>query len=212
MDSIALSKIIENYYAKNKIDKALALLNELRTGKYYHNSKLRQHLIGNYKGLVANLSPEEYKIFKYKFLIELSSIIQDRNARKIAYVTLSNIIEFSCNDDKEIYNTYEKEILKLVSVKKQTYLFHMITLAQTRMRVLGNIENIEDFFIETYLYPSRLNTIHYNNLLDFTINVPGSNKKKFLTHLFKLKPFKNDFIIKSFIMQHDELKKLLTLI
>ena len=212
MDAIQLSKIIENYFIKNKIEKTLALLNELRTGKYYHNSKLRTNLIGNYKGLVANLLPEEYIFFKNKFLSELNNIIEDRNQRKIAYITLSQLIEFSCSYDKEIFNEYEKQIFKLATSKKQKYLFHIISLAQTRMRVIGNIDNVEDFFIEKYLQPSRLNTIHYRNLLDFTVNVSNSNKRKLLTHLFKIKPFKNDFIIKTFILQNDELKKLGSLI
>lgn len=208
-----LSKIIENFYSKSKIDKVLSLLNEMRNGEYYSASKLRSLLIGNYKSLIQNLSQEEYTTIKNHILQQIPKIINERNSRKIAYSLLSQIIEYSClhSVDIEIYYAYEKEIMRLADTNKEKYLYHMITLAQTRKRILGDIEGIEDFFINRYLAPSRIKTINYKYLIDFTMNVETCNKRKFLMHLFSCRPFRNDFIINSFILQHEDLKKLGTL-
>ncbi len=208
-----LSRIVEGYYSKSKTEKVLSLLSEMRNGKYYSASKIRNFLIGNYKGLILSLSTEEYDLVKQKNLQQIPKIINEINSRKIAYSLLSQIIEYSCyQPDTEIYDTYEKEILRLAENNKEKYLYHMITLAQTRGKILGDVKNIEDFFIAKYLTVSRIKTVNYKYLIDFTLNVGSSNKRKFLAHLFQLKPFRNDHIINSFILQHDELKKLGALI
>jgi len=208
----ALSKIIDGFYAKSKIDKALSLLNELRRGEYYSASKLRNYMITCYKIIISELSQEEYDTIKIYIIQQIPKIINERNSRKIAYSLLSQIIEYSCRKGSvEIYNAYEKEILRLADTNKEKYLFHMITLAQTRRRMLSSIESIEDFFIEKYLMPSRIKTINYKYLIDFTMNV-DCDRRKFLMHLFRCKPFRNDSIINSFILQHEDLKKLGTLI
>lgn len=208
-----LSRIIEGYYSKNRTEKVLSLLSEMRNGKYYSASKIRNFLIGNYKGLILSLSADEYDFIKQNILQQIPKLINERNSRKIAYSLLSQIIEYSCyHSDIEIYDTYEKEILRLAENNKEKYLYHMITLAQTRNKILGDVKNIEDFFIEKYLSLSRINSINYKYLMDFTTNVQSVNKRKFLTHLFRCKPFRNDFIINSFILQHEELQKLGTLL
>jgi len=186
----------------------------MRSGKYYFASKMRSLLIGNYKSLIANLTSEEYSNVKNIIVQQIPKLINERNSRKIAYSLLSQIIEYSCYHctDVEVYHAYEKAILHLADTSKEKYLYHMITLAQTRKRVLGDIENIEDHFIKKYLSISRIKTINYRYLIDFTMNVETSNKRKFLTHLFHSRPFRNEFIINSFILQHDELRKLGTLL
>lgn len=205
-----LSKVIEGFYSLNKTDKALSLLNEIRNGKYYSASRMRSFLIGNYKSLIANLTPEEYCNIKNIIIQQIPKLINERNSRKIAYSLLSQIIEYSCYraSDVEVYLVYEKAILHLADTSKEKYLYHMITLAQTRKRILGDVESLEDFFIDKYLSISRIKTINYKYLIDFTMNVESSNKRKFLTHLFHSKPFRNEFIINSFITQHKDLHKL----
>lgn len=208
-----LSKIIENFYTMSKIDKTLSILSEIRNGKYYSASKIRNYLIGCYKAIVISLSIEEYKILKEFIISNLCALIDERNDRKIAYSLLSQIIEYSCYyNDFDVYHFYEKQILILASSNKEKYLYHIITMAQTRKKILGSIETIEDFFIKKYLTISRIKSINYKYLIDFTMNVDGVDKRKFLRYLFNSKPFRNDFIINSFILQHDELKKLGTLI
>lgn len=202
-----LSKIIPSFYAKSKVEKTLSLLNEMRNGSYYSASNIRKLIINNYKTIIQSLNKDEYDIVKKVIIGQIPSLINERNSRKIAYSLLSQIIEYSCNNDTEIYETYEKEIMRLAAFNKDKYLYHIITLAQTRVRMYGNISNIEDFFIDKFLSLSRINTINYKYLIDFTMNV-DCNKRKFLMHIFKLKPFRNDFIIKSFILQHNDLKKL----
>lgn len=208
-----LSNLIDGFYSLNKPDKALAILKEMRNGHYYYSSRIRKFLITNYKNVVLSLSDEEYSSVKNIILPQIPKLINERNSKKIAYSLLSEIIEHSCRSpDVDVYEAYEKAILHLAETSKEKYLYHVITLAQTRKRVLGNIENLEDFFIQKYLVISRIKTINYKYLVDFTLNVESSNKRKFLTHLFQSKPFRNEHIINSFILQHDELKKLGTLI
>jgi len=205
-----LSEVIEGFYSLDKTNKVLSLLNEIRNGKYYSASKIRSFLIGHYKSLITNLTPEEYSNIKNIIVQQIPKLINERNSRKIAYSLLSQIIEYSCyhGTDVGVYLAYEKAILHLADISKEKYLYHMITLAQTRKRILGDVENLEDLFIEKYLSVSRIKTINYKYLIDFTINVESSNKRKFLTHLFHSKPFRNEFIINSFILQHEELRKL----
>lgn len=208
----ALSKLIDNFYAKTKTEKVLALFNELRSGRHYAASRIRKFLIGNYKALIINLDDEEFSVVKKIIIDNLPKLINERNSRKIAYSLLSQFIEYSCRgEDLDVYYAYEKEILRLAQTNKEKYIFHVITLAQTRKRLLGDISNIEAYFIENYLCLSRLKSINYKYLCDFTINVE-CDRRKFLMHLFSSKPFRNDFIINSFILQHEELKKLGTLI
>lgn len=207
-----LSKIIENYYAKDKVEKTLSLLQELRSGKYYPASKIRNLLITDYKTLIASLNDDEFKIIKSFLIKEIKNLISERNDRKISYALLSEIVQFSCQKDFDIYFEYEKELFKLSNKQKDQYLYHVITLAQTRKKLIGDISNIEDFFIKKYLKLSRIKTINFKYLTDFANNVDNVNKRKFLSHLFRCKPFRNDFIIKSFILQHEELIKLGTLI
>lgn len=210
---IALSEIIDGFYALNKTDKALAILKEIRSGRYYFASKNRNFLIGNFKGIMQSLTQQEYTSIKELLLAQIPKLIEDRTDVNIAYSLLSQIIEYSYHEnDFDVYLAYEREIFRRAKINKQKYLFHVITLAQTRNKLLSNIDNIEDFFIENYLQISRVKTINYGYLVDFTMNVGSSNKRKFLTHLFRCKPFKNDFIVKSFIQLHDELKKLCSLI
>jgi len=212
VSTVDISKIIPNFLTKTKSEKVLALLNEMRTGLYYYSSKTRKALIGNYKSIIFSLSKQEYNLIKQHIIQNIPALINDRNSRKIPYSLLSEIIEYSCFNDIDIYSSYEKEIIKLAKVNKEKYLYHIITLAQTCKRMFDNIENIEDFFIERYLAISRINTINYRYLIDFTINVSGVDKRKFLTYLFGCRPFRNDKIIKSFILQHPELKSLGVLI
>jgi len=208
-----LSNFIPEFYSLSKTDKVLSLLKEIRTGNYYYASNARRFLIFNYKALILKLTPEEYTTVKHIILPQIPKFINERNSKKIAYSLLSNIIEYSCYDtDTEIYDAYEKEILRLADTHKEKYLYHMITLAQTRKKILGSIENIEDFFIKKYLSVSRIKSINYKYLIDFTMNVNTSNKRKFLTHLFNSRPFRNEFIINSFILQHEDLQKLGVLI
>lgn len=208
-----LSKIIEGYYSKNLSDKALSILTELRNGKYHSASKKRNFLIGNYKGIILNLSSEEYSILKERIIHLIPRFINERNSRKIAYSLLSQIIEYSCyQNDFNVYDAYEKEIIRLAEINKEKYLYHVITLAQTCKNLFDDITKIENFFIQRYLTLSRLNSINYKYLMDFSINVKCCDKRKFLSHLYKLKPFRNDFIIKSFILQNEELKTLSLLI
>jgi hypothetical protein len=206
--ALILSKLIDNFYAKTKIEKVLALFNELRSGRHYAASKIRKFLIGNYKSLILNLTDEEFVFVKQVIIDNLPKLINERNSQKIAYSLLSQFIEYSCRgEDLDVYYAYEKEILRLAQTNKEKYIFHIITLAQTRKRMFNDITNIEDFFIKQYLRLSRLKSINYKHLLDFSINV-DCERRRFLLHLFKLKPFRNDFIINSFILQFDELKKL----
>lgn len=209
----ALSNIIDNYYAKNKQDKVLSILNEVRSGRYYPASNIRKHLINTYKHLILGLSINDYKVVKQIILNHIPSIINERNSRKIAYSVVSQIIEYSCRStDLDVYYEYEKEIIRLANINKEKYLYHIITLAQTRERMLSNTESIEDFFIKRYLSISRTKSINYKYLIDFTMNVRGIDTKKFLIYLFKCKPFRNEFIITNFISQHADLDKLTILL
>lgn len=208
-----LSNIIDNFYVKNKTEKVLSILNEIRSGRYYSSSNKRKYLINTYKNLILDLSINDYKIIKKNILNYIPSLINERNSRKIAYTTLSQIIEYSCGfNNLEIYYEYEKEIIRLANINKEKYLYHVITLAQTRERMFSNIENVENFFIRRYLPISRTKSINYKYLIDFTMNVKNVDTKKFLIYLFKCKPFRNDFIIKNFISQHNDLGKLTTLL
>lgn len=211
--SIDLSYVIKDFYSKTKLDKAQAILTELRSGKYYYASNMRRQLIGSYLAITSNLSPRDYERLKKHLIPEIPALINERNTRKIAYILLSQIIEYSCKQsDMSIYTAYEAVVMRLANTNKDRYLYHVITLAQTCDKLFGNIEAIEDYFIKRYLSISRINTINYKYLIDFTMNVNRTNKKKFLRHINQLKPFRNDNIIKSFIMQHDELSHIGTLI
>jgi hypothetical protein len=214
MENLAqLSFIIEDYYSKSKVEKTIAILSRLRCGDCYYHSNERQFLIGNYKGLVLSLSEEEYNIFKKEIILSIPPLIGDRNQRNIAYSLLSDIITYSCSkNDFDIYLEYEKNILKLAKTNKDKYLYHTITLAQTKNRLEKSIENIEDYFITNFLSLSKLNTICNSYLIDFTSNVSNINMKKFLKHLIALMPFRNDFIVNEFMINNVELHTLAILL
>lgn len=214
MDTLEkLSRLIEGYYTKNKIDKTSSLLFELRSGKYYNTSKVRSFLIESYKRLILSLSTDEYIQIKQELVSLMPHLIQERNNQKIAYSLLSDIIVYSCfQDDIDILLAYEKEIIRLVNIDKDKYFFHVITLAQTRKKLTGDISNIEDLFIKKYLVLSRMNSINYGNLIEFTSNVSGVDKRKILIHLMKCRPFRNDYIINSFMTHYEELHKMAILI
>lgn len=208
-----ISDIISDYTTKPKVEKVLALFNELRSGKHYAASKIRKLLVENYKNLIEALTDEEYAYIKKIIIEHLPKLINERNSRKIAYSLLSDFVKYSCRGgDFDVFTAYEKEILRLAANNKEKYIIHLITLAQTRKTLLDNIKNIDDFFIEHYLKLSRLKSINYRHLIEFTTNVSSCDKKRFLIHLIKLKPFRNDFVIIDFISHHTELQKLQTLI
>jgi hypothetical protein len=202
-DLAQLSNIIDGYYSKSKTEKAIAILSRLRSGDYYYHSNERKFLIGNYKGLVLSFLEEEYNIFKKEIILCIPSLIEDRNQRNVAYSLLSDIITYSCSkNDFDIYTEYETKIFKLAKTNKDKYLYHTITLAQTKNRLEKSIENIEDYFITNFLSLSKLNTICNSYLIDFTSNVSYINMKKFLKHLMALMPFRNDFIVNEFMINN----------
>jgi len=204
--------LIRNY-SSSELERTLALLRKLRGGEYYAASNARTYLVNSYKDLVASLSAEDYQELKTKLTSDMRELIAERESRLIAYSILSDIVRHSCVGDSEIYSVYEKEIINLVKTNKDKYFYHMITLAQTKTKVIGNISDIEDFFIEIYMKLSRIKSINFQYLTDFTLNVPTANKRKLLAHLFKCKPFKNDKqFINRYIANHDELKKYAVLI
>jgi hypothetical protein len=208
-----VSDIIDDFLTKSRTEKVLALFNELRSGRHYAASKVRKLLVENYKNVILSLTDEEYTYIKNIIIEHLPKLINERNSRKIAYSMLSDFIKYSCRSgDFDVFAAYEKEILRLASNNKEKYIIHLITLAQTRKTLLDNITNIEDFFIAHYLKLSRLKSINYRHLIEFTTNVSSCDKKRFLIHLIKLKPFRNDFIITDFIIHHKDLQKLQTLI
>jgi hypothetical protein len=210
--SSVIARLVSNT-SLPKLDRTLALLRELRSGRYHAASNLRTYLVGVYKDLVISLHPEDYAKLKQLILLDIPKLIEERESQKIAYSLLSNIIAYSCVGDTEIYKTYEFAILNLAKTNKDKYFYHVITLACTKNKVLGDISDIEDFFIEKYLQPSRTKTINYQHLTDFSINVPAANKRKLLAHLFKCKPFRDDKqFINRYIASHDELKKYAVLI
>jgi hypothetical protein len=210
--SSIISRLVSNT-SLPKLDRTLALLHELRSGRYHAASNLRTYLVGCYKDLVESLLPEDYAILKQIVLADVPNLIAEREKQIIAYSLLSNIIRYSCVGDAEIYKTYENEILNLANTNKDKYFYHVVTLALTKSHVLGDISDIEDFFLAKYLQLSRTKTINFQYLTDFTLNVPTANKHKLLAHLFKCKPFKDDkHFINRYITNHDELKKYAVLI
>lgn len=203
-----LSHLIKDYYSKSKIEKTIAILSALRSGEFYYNSNERKFLIGNYKCLISSLSEEEYLLIKNEIISCVPNLIKDRDNRNIAYSLLSDIITNSCwQNDFDVFAAYQKEIFRLATINRDKYLYHIITLAQTANRLNNSISDIQDFFIDKYLQLSRLNTINYGGLIDFATNVENSNKRKLLMHIMGYAPFRNDFIIRSFIFRFDELQK-----
>lgn len=207
MNKAAIIAFIENI-KKPQAEDVIKLLQELRCGRYYSASGIRSYMIASYKDLINLLSPEEYEKYKIFFLQEISKLISERQNRKIAYSLLSDIICFSCINDFSIYSFYENEIFKLANNNKNKYFHHLLTLAKTKNRLFDDISNIEDFFIQKYLKPSRINSVNLKYLNDFTINIPSVNKRKLLFHLFKLRPFFGDtWFIKKYILNHPDLDK-----
>lgn len=211
MNLIELSYIIENFYAKSKIEKVLSILKELRSGNYYANSKTRNILINRYKDTISTFSETEYNIIKDVLIKEIPSLIADRNSRKITYFLLSQIIQYSCNKNFEIYNAYENKIFKSAYKNRDKYLYHFITLAQTRNKLFNNISNLEDIFISIFLKPTKFNKINFKYIIDFTSNVENVSNRKILTYLYTSRPFVNEYIINRFILMHEDLKKFGTL-
>lgn len=210
--SSVITRLVNNT-SLPKLERTQTLLRELRSGRYHAASNLRTFLVGCYKDLVSSLSPEDYAKLKQFILLEIPALIQEREKQIIAYSLLSNIIAYSCKEDPEIYETYEFAIINLANTNKDKYFYHVITLAITKSKVLGDISSIEDFFIQRYLQPSRIKSINFQYLTDFTLNVPMADKRKFLAHLFKCKPFRDDKqFINRYIASHDDLKKYAVLI
>ena len=197
----------------SNIDQAITILKELRTGKYYPASNVRSSLVGQYQDVVASLPPDDYEKLKLDVIGIIPSLIEEREKNKIAYSLLSNIIRYSCVGDIEVFEAYEKEIFRLASIDKRKYLYHLITLAQTKSKLSQSISNIEDFFIEKYLVISRVKTINFQYLTDFTTNVKLADKRKLLAHLFKSMPFRNDKqFINRYIVSYNDLSKYAILI
>lgn len=210
--SLIISRLVNNT-SLPKIERVFALLRELRSGRYYAASNFRSWLVVCYKDLVASLPPKDYQKLKQAVLLDVPKLIQERESRIIAYSLLSDIISYSCVEDLEIYKTYENEIINLANTNKDKYFYHVITLARTKRKVIGDISDIEDFFIQKYLQPSRIKSINFQYLTDFSTNVPAVNKRKLLAHLFKCKPFKDDKqFINRYIASYEELKKYAVLI
>jgi len=201
------TKLIENE-SISKLDRAFAILKELRNGRYYAASNFRAYMVSCYKDLAAALSIDDYNILKSEIVANIPALIAEREDRKVAYSLISDIVCYSCINNFEAYHAYERNVLPFAKANKKKYFLHVITLAQTCGRIFGNIDPIEDFFIDKYLGLSGMNTVNYKYLSDYTTNVSLANKGKLLKHLLKNRPFYNDkYFINKYIMSNSDLGK-----
>lgn len=204
--------LIEND-AIPKLDRAFALLKELRNGRYYASSNFRAYMTSCYKDFVAALDQEDYSRLKAFVIDIIPALIAEREERIVAYSLISDIVAYSCVNDTDVYNVYEQNILPLSKTDKKANFLHILTLAQTRGKVFGNIDPIEDFFISRYLNLSHMKTLNYKYLVDYSANVKLANKSKLIKHLLNSRPFYNDkYFIQKYIASDRDLAKYAILI
>ena len=209
-DISKLIRLIPDFSLKNQIDQVISLILHLKSGQYYNSSNNRKWLFKQLKSHIEFLSKDDYEAIK-TFWIEdenISSLINQRKKGTISHALISGIIEAcSKTDDLDIYNEYEKLVIKLASRNKDKGLNHLIQCTKIKHSLTGTTEGLERFFIDRYLKITRVDTVNFGHLYSFLYKVTWANKEEILTHLFSLGKFRNAYIIKYFIKHHKELEK-----
>lgn len=207
---------IDTVYAEldnpTPLNKTFAILETIRSGTYYNSSNKRAHLLNEYGRLVAELSDNDYAELKsYLGMPQIIRLFEDRENRKIAYATLSKLIEYSSKRDLAVYNRYECLVKDLNDTGKMKFSEYLFTLFDVKWALDQDIDALEDYYFEVFCRPHPY-WCDVHKLSRLTFRVKEVDRRKMLQRLFNVRPFSNDTnAIDFFVRCHPELKRYLIL-
>ena len=210
------SQVIDNVYAElndpTPLNKTFAILETIRNGTYYNFSNKRTYLLNEYARLVSELSDKDYSELKtFLSMPQIVSLFEDRENRKIAYLTLAKLIEYSSKRDLEVYSRYACLVTDLNDTGRMRFIEYLFGLFEIKWALDKDINELEDYYFDCFVKKHQY-WIDITKLTRLTYRIKQVDRRKMLQYIVNAKPFSNDQnCIDFFVRCHPELKRYLIL-
>ena len=142
---------------------------------------------------------------------QIVSLFEDRENRKIAYLTLAKLIEYSSKRDLEVYSRYACLVTDLNDTGRMRFIEYLFGLFEIKWALDKDINELEDYYFDCFVKKHQY-WIDITKLTRLTYRIKQVDRRKMLQYIVNAKPFSNDQnCIDFFVRCHPELKRYLIL-